>query len=294
MSVTTRPVQRESLVVRRFHPDLQAVPRHWFSGSALLTHAMNAQNLIFPEAERFFIRSVHAHFDQVIDPAQRATVRQFIGQEAQHGRSHEQALDLLRSQGFHIDGWLSRYRKSIHHFERIAPARLCLSVTAAAEHFTARIAECWLTEGRMDQVPPEMAAMLGWHAAEEIEHKAVAFDVLQIVDARWGLRVLGAVLAALFLLTLLVSATASLLWQDPDATGSRLVQERQAAGKENIRATRFIERHMAPYLARDFHPNDRDNLHIARRYLDQIAARFDVRPPISGGDEPPAGHKPAC
>ena len=267
-----------NLTVRSFKLDIETLPRHWFDNNALLTHAINAQNLFFPEMERFMIRVVRRYRPTLSDPALRDAVKDFIGQEVHHGRTHDVALDLLRAQGFQIDGWLAGYRWCMTTFERLAPTWLCLSVIAATEHFTASIGECWLTEGKMPLAHPDMAALLGWHAAEEIEHKAVTFDVLQEVEPRWGHRMLGLLLAVVFLLLMLVSATGMLLWQDPEVTLQRLRTERRAAGKENIRATRFIERHVGPYLRRDFHPNDKDNLHIAHAYLAQLAPQLRVRP----------------
>jgi predicted metal-dependent hydrolase len=268
---------RYDLTVRRFRLDADTLPKYWFDDNALLTHAINAQNLLFPTAERFMVRSVHRHLPQVEDPELRAAVRTFIGQEVQHGLTHDHALDLLRDQGFRIDGWLSGYAACIRAFERVAPAWLCLSITAATEHFTASVGECWLTEGRMPLAHPEMAAMLAWHAVEEIEHKAVAFDVLKAVEPRYDHRIVGLFLAAFLLLLTVVSATVLLLWQDPDATLARVRAERREAGKENIRSTRFIERHMGPYLARDFHPNDHDNLALAHAQLAELEAFLSER-----------------
>lgn len=265
------------LTVRTFKLDVASLPKHWFANNVLLTHTINAQNLFFPATEQFFVRSVHRHLDQIDDPELHAAARDFIRQEAQHGLGHHQVHDLLRAQGFRIDGWLFAYERCIRTFERFAPAWLCLSVTSAMEHFTASVGECWLTEGRMGLAHPDMAALLGWHAVEEIEHKAVAFDVLQQVEPRYLHRVVGMLLAACMLLVTLVSATLLFVAQDRDATWERIRAEQRNASEQKIRPTRFIERHMGPYLARDFHPNDHDNLHIAHAYLATIRARLTER-----------------
>ena len=44
-----------------------------------------------------------------------------------------------------------------------------------------------------------MQKLLAWHAAEEIEHKAVAFDVLQQVDPSYALRIAGLAHATILL-----------------------------------------------------------------------------------------------
>ncbi|MEL6343144.1 MAG: metal-dependent hydrolase [Myxococcota bacterium] len=267
----------QRLTVRRFALEGQ-VPRHWFDNNVLLTHACNAQNMLFPALERFFVRTVRRNQHHTTDPVLRQEIRSFIGQEAQHGHSHDKALDILREQGFRIDGWLGRFDGMLRAMERWAPSTLCLSVVAAVEHFTASVAECWLTEGKMDLAHPEMATMLGWHAAEEIEHKSVVFDLLMQVDARWSVRALGMLIAAVGLLLLLISATVMLLVQDPEATMARVMRERRAASKQDIRATRFLERHMVPYLRPGFHPDDNDNYHIAAAYLASIDGRLRTSP----------------
>ena len=53
-----------------------------------------------------------------------------------------------------------------------------LALTVAMEHFTASLAEFLLKNPEaMDTVDPTVRKMMLWHAVEEIEHKAVAFDV---------------------------------------------------------------------------------------------------------------------
>ena len=42
-------------------------PQHWIDGSALATHLVNGVNMLFPDGERFFIRSVKHYLDQITD-----------------------------------------------------------------------------------------------------------------------------------------------------------------------------------------------------------------------------------
>jgi hypothetical protein len=59
-------------------------------------------------------------------------------------------------------------------------ARWQLAATCALEHLTAILAHQLLSDERvMAGAHPAMAALWRWHAAEEIEHKAVAFDVFR-------------------------------------------------------------------------------------------------------------------
>ncbi|MGH8530139.1 MAG: metal-dependent hydrolase, partial [Nevskiales bacterium] len=71
---------------------------------------------------------------------------------------------------------------------KILPQADQLANTIALEHFTAIMAETLLTHAyTLDGAPPRMAALWRWHAIEETEHKAVAFDVYQAVTGG-GLR----------------------------------------------------------------------------------------------------------
>jgi len=116
---------------------------------------------------------------------------------------------------------------------------------------------------------PAMRALLLWHAAEEIEHKAVAFDVLKHVAPGYGLRVAGMVLATLGLVGFWVPATMMLLRQDRRA--GRSVKPTPAAHLPNRSIARDVFlRGIASYLRPSFHPLDDDDLALATRYLDSV------------------------
>ena len=75
--------------------------------------------------------------------------------------------------------------------ERILPPISNLAATAALEHFTATLAELVLTS---DEVRDLMGAdtvrdLFVWHALEESEHKAVAFDEYGVVGSGERLRI---------------------------------------------------------------------------------------------------------
>jgi hypothetical protein len=57
------------------------VPKHWFAGLAVPTQISNGVNLLFPAGERFFVRSVYHYLERIEDPALRAAIKGFGGQE---------------------------------------------------------------------------------------------------------------------------------------------------------------------------------------------------------------------
>jgi uncharacterized protein len=261
-------------IVRRmdFGFSEQQIPRHWLGGSMVGTALANGLNLVFPEGERFFVRSVNHFLPEIDDPVLRDRVKRFFGQEGQHAREHERLFEILRGHGFEVDELVARYRHVA--YDLIAPkvsAKLRLSVTAALEHFTATFAEQALANDALDQLaPPVMVELLKWHAAEEIEHKDVAYDVLQQVDDSYALRATGLVLATVVLLGFWSYLTVELLRQDPDFELRRAADEWTSRMRDGLSPSRTMPHAFLQYLAPDFHPSQTGNDELALAYLREI------------------------
>lgn len=171
-----------------FGLDPAAVPRDWVEGCPYATTMLGALSLLFPEGERFFVDSVKQLRQHVDDPALRAQIIGFIGQEAMHGREHRALNDLLVAHG-HAEGpGVERaLRRLLDLGRRVLPKRTQLAVTCALEHFTATLAETLLRDPG-DRFDPSVRALWKWHALEESEHKAVAFDVYRAVGGGYWRR----------------------------------------------------------------------------------------------------------
>jgi len=264
MSVHSAPTPR----VRKMGRSFEDLPRHWFFGHPLHTAVVNALSLLFPAGERFFIRSVKHFEERIEDPGLRAAMRGFYGQEAHHQKEHLAANAAMEAQGFELATFMSWWERFA--FEVVEPRfspEVRLAATAAAEHFTATLAEVALTGGTLDHAHPAMRALLKWHAAEEIEHKSVAYDVLQAVDPRYRTRVFGFVVVSAVLGYGWVRATRHLLAQEPRARRTSLhpvVRERLP------RILRKVAGRLGDYLRPGFHPDQHDNRALARSYLASI------------------------
>ncbi|HSS02475.1 MAG TPA: metal-dependent hydrolase, partial [Kofleriaceae bacterium] len=88
-----------SIVPRDLDVDFTRVPRHWMFGSPTATAIANGVNLLFPHGERFFVRSVKHFLDQIEDPALRAGIKGFFGQEGRHAHAHYRFNQILRAPG---------------------------------------------------------------------------------------------------------------------------------------------------------------------------------------------------
>jgi predicted metal-dependent hydrolase len=262
------------IVPRRMDfPFAQAdVPPHGFADNAWASHALNALNLVFPTGERYFVRSVLRWLDAIEDPVLAARTRAFFAQEALHGREHERAFRVLEAQGFEIASWLAWYdRMARGVVEPRLPPALHLATTAALEHLTASLAEEALGRDHLRHAHPVMADLLRWHAAEEIEHRDVAFDVLQAVDPRIRLRVAGMAVALAALLFYWGSAMRHLARQDPAFTRRRARDDRRWLAAAGIGgARRRLFGYALGYLRRDFHPSSRPIDRLAADYLASV------------------------
>ncbi len=63
-----------------------------------------------------------------------------------------------------------------------------LAVIAGFEHLTSGLAEIALRYDTLINAYCKMKALWEWHAAEQIEHKTLAFDFLQVIDNGYWLR----------------------------------------------------------------------------------------------------------
>lgn len=251
--------------VRRPAFEFADIRRDWLAGSVVASHIANGVSLLFPLGERSFVRAVHDCLPQVKDPALCAQAKVFFGQEGAHAAVHDHHADMLRAQGYEIDAllhWYGRY----HALTRRLPARFRLATTAALEHFTAIMAENLLSTDAIEFLDATMERLLKWHAAEEIEHKAVAFDVLAAVAPSYALRMAGLVYATASLVGWWAVATAMLVRQER-LPWSEVRAQLAAARQRNSILQRVIVPGLREYVARDFHPNQRDTAALAQAYL---------------------------
>lgn len=253
------------IVPRDLDVDFAQVPRHWMANNPTATAIANGVNLLFPHGERFFVRSVKHFQGRIDDPALRAAIKGFFGQEGRHAHAHDEFNAILRAQGFEIDRFLTGYKQVSSWLEAHTPPKLRLAVTAAAEHFTAILAEGVFSQDLLDKVAPAMRELLAWHAAEELEHKAVAFDVLQTIDPSYALRIAGLAYATVTLGGFWLWGALTLLRQERVNVLGASRQLGRLPDRDPIIRRVFL-RGIRQYLARDFHPS--------RNPTDQLASEW--------------------
>lgn len=162
-----------------FEPDL---PLNWHSGDPTISHFYDALSLTFPEGERFFIDSVRYFADGIADPALKRDIQAFYAQESIHSREHNAYNHLMSVHGLPVERFARLMHEAIRISQRWIPAKTQLAATCAYEHYTALFAEAILGDERvMADAHPLYRDLWRWHAMEEEEHKAVAFNVYRTV-----------------------------------------------------------------------------------------------------------------
>jgi uncharacterized protein len=250
------------------------VPRDWCAGDAYETTFMNALSLLFPEGERFFVDSVKHYKDRVgAGNAELArAIVGFIGQEAMHGKEHRAFNDLIVAHGYteapRIDRRLRQFLLGVR--ATLSPASR-LAVTCALEHFTAMLAEGLLADPRMRaEIDERVRPLWLWHALEESEHKAVAFDVYVASGGGYARRVLimlvttAVFFAAQAIVHARLMATRRILWKP-----WRWVRGATRMWIAPGYFTRLLPAYLA-YFAPRFHPDDRDTRALLAHWREEL------------------------
>lgn len=250
----------------RFAMD-QQVPRHWYGGQRAITSFFNNLSLFFPPGERFFVAAVNHYKDRVDDPKLLSELKAFCAQEGFHSREHVRYNRMLQAQGYPARAMEQRIERILHLVTRVLPPRLRLSATCALEHFTATLAHCLLSHNEfLGSAHPVMAALWRWHAAEENEHKAVAYDVFQKVGGTYFQRVSVMFLATLIFWPLVVGHQIRLMRVDktlfaPREWGSLLNYLWLKPGMLRKMWSFYLD-----YYRPGFHPWQLDNRHLLTKW----------------------------
>lgn len=268
--------QRPKIEVRRIDVDLDAPgERYWYQGKPALTAFAYALSSVFPDGERFFIDAVRHYRDRITDPELKRQVQAFVGQEAQHGRVHERYNELGEKLGFRTGAIAALSRARLAQVRSEATPEEQLAITCALEHFTAMMAEQLLGDPRLTEgVSSPHVEIWRWHAAEEAEHKAVAFDVYQKVGGRYSVRIRTYLVTSMMFSLSTLGTTYYLMFHD----GSLFVPRNHVDLWKWLLVSPGLARNILPgwfdYLRRDFHPWDRDDRALLDRWKAEWAPAF--------------------
>lgn len=166
---------------------------HLVPGDPYGSNVINAMNIIFPPGERGFIRILSQARPLVTDIELQRRIDDFVHQESQHARAHS----IVVRQPQHCGKYATWAKRLTEFFVRFMFGRkntrshplliFRIGTVAAIEHLTAELGRWVFEDARFADLGCDVRAteLLKWHAAEEMIHRAVAFDTLAALSPRW-------------------------------------------------------------------------------------------------------------
>ncbi|MGW8669930.1 metal-dependent hydrolase [Streptomyces niveus] len=283
------PGEQYVIAPRRVSFDWRETPLHWIPDEPTATHVVNVLHLLLPAGERWFVKVFKEALPLVDDPVLLKDVKGFMGQEATHSVQHAYVLNHLAEQRLdtepytrHVDYLFEVLLGEKPPFGVPWPPedwlRFRLGIVAAIEQFTAVLGDWVLRADALDDAGADeiMLDLLRWHGAEEVEHRAVAFDMYQHCGGpdpvRYARRLETMVVAAPVMVWFWARGAAYLIRHDPQLAGRlrySLREHNRAVAKGLLPTWRELGSAVPRYFRRSYHPSQEGSL---RRAVDYLAA----------------------
>ncbi len=156
-------------------------------------------------------------------------------------------------------------------FSFISSAELnCVAITCSLEHLTATLAELLLSteegENVLRQMAPSHRPLWIYHAIEETEHKAVAFDIYNAVGGNYFLRCIAHLITTIIFLGVVFILYVKFIYSSGyflDIIGHLKLLEFLLLRPGPLRKSIPI---WFEYLSPSFHPNDREGSQIVSKW----------------------------
>jgi predicted metal-dependent hydrolase len=274
-------LDRIALHARDVRFDWTDLPLRWIPREAFASHLLNVLHILLPEGERFFVKVFAEALPLIKDDQLREDVLGFIGQEGIHASAHQGVQDYFATQGLDAGGYvreveyLFRVMLGDRHLPMVKQEEWLierLAIVAGIEHVTAFLGNWILNSPALDvaQADPRMLDLLRWHGAEEVEHRAVAYDVFMHLDGRYLRRARTYAAAAFALCWLWGRGVRYLMAHDPALTPRRKARFRDLvrSGRRGLTPTYGdVLRCGWRYFQRSYHPAREASTSQAVAYL---------------------------
>ena len=247
------------------------VPRAWHPAGIGPTAFLEALSAMAPVVEGFFIDDARRLLPRVAEEARRAEGDAFLRQEAAHAGMHAAFNRLLIRWGVPVEPIADSALRWLAIVDWTS-SDLRSAVAMAGEHFLGEIGNAILSRPELlDGVDPRIARLFRWHGYEEVEHKAVLFDVFHAARGHglytYAVRIAGLWIAVILLALALPSVCYRILASAGAAHDLHAWRGliRFVFGRGGMLRGRW--RAVAAYHRRDFHPwRYLDN----RRFLSEL------------------------
>ncbi|NUG01184.1 metal-dependent hydrolase [Acinetobacter oleivorans] len=154
----------------------------YYEENPVVTSLFVVLSAMFPPGEMFFIESIRNVRNQIKDEKLLEDIRAFIAQEAFHSREHKTLNNhLIHSNYPEVIEIEAKTKARLDKLRKLSTVEQ-VAATVVMEHYTATLARLLLTDQLIKRkTTQESRNLWEWHALEELEHKSVAFDVLNAI-----------------------------------------------------------------------------------------------------------------
>jgi len=154
----------------------------YYEENPVVTSLFVVLSAMFPPGEMFFIESIRNVRNQIKDEKLLEDIRAFIAQEAFHSREHKTLNNhLMHSNYPEVIEIEAKTKARLDKLRKLSTVEQ-VAATVVMEHYTATLARLLLTDQLIKRkTTQESRNLWEWHALEELEHKSVAFDVLNAI-----------------------------------------------------------------------------------------------------------------
>jgi predicted metal-dependent hydrolase len=153
-----------------------------------LSYALVGISLSLPYIEPYLIRTLSAARRQVSDPVLLEQIRLLNAQEGQHVRLHARFNEAVRERSPELAALESELAADCRRFTETRSLQWNLAYVVGVEAFTVALSDFLFEEQLLRDAPPAVRDLFEWHIVEELEHRAVAFDVYQHLYGGYPLR----------------------------------------------------------------------------------------------------------
>ncbi len=155
-----------------------------------------ALSMTMPYLEPYLIRTMKAALKRISDPVLAEDARRFSQQEGHHYRNHALLNDQIRRQFADAGAEALRAIESdletdYQRFTRTKSLRFNVAYAEGFEAMTCAGALAAAEHGSFDGGTLPGGEIWGWHMAEEIEHRTVAFNVYRHLVGSYPYRILA-------------------------------------------------------------------------------------------------------
>ena len=224
--------------------------------------------------------------EHVRDDHLREQIIGFIGQESVHAKTHDRVLvEYLQGHGIDPAPFLDQLEWVAGQYDqRVSKAtpqnrRKALAsgthALFAAEHFTGVFGH-WALNNSWDDmgVDPTLCDLYRWHAAEEVEHRHVSYNVAKYFGMDYVAQAAAGALVSFAFFAMVVRGTKFLVHADPGLPNLgylRLAWKLHESGKRGTLPTAgYVVRAALRLFRRDYNPVNEGNTAQAVAYLGDL------------------------